>query len=165
MISLTRFSERFVRLIHDASAICLAVASVLVLYQVITRFVIGHSATWTEVLARAVIIWMVFLACGPAIRLGRMIPIDVLRGMLPERMQIWLIRFVFVATLVFLAVLIWYGYAMALRVMDQRVAMLNVSVAWLYSALPIGSVLALPGVVLSLLDAERDHRNKAESVS
>jgi TRAP-type C4-dicarboxylate transport system permease small subunit len=108
---------------------------------------------------------MVFLACGPAIRLGRMIPIDVLRGMLPERMQIRLIRFVFVATLIFLTVLIWYGYLMTLRVMDQRVAMLNVSVAWFYAALPIGSALALPGVVLSLLDAERDHRNMVDSVS
>jgi TRAP-type C4-dicarboxylate transport system permease small subunit len=165
MTNLTRFSEKFIRLIHDTSAICLAVASALVLYQVITRFVIGHSATWTEILARAVIIWMVFLACGPAIRLGRMIPIDVLRGMLPERMQIRLIRFVFVATLIFLTVLIWYGYLMTLRVMDQRVAMLNVSVAWFYAALPIGSALALPGVVLSLLDAERDHRNMVDSVS
>lgn len=163
MTSLIQFSERFVRLVHNISAICLAVAALLVFYQVITRFVIGHSATWTEVLARAVVIWMVFLACGPAIRLGRMIPIDVLREMLPERMQIWLIRFVFGATLVFLAVLIWYGCRMTLRVVGQQVAMLNMSAAWFYAALPIGSLLAVPGVVLALLDAERSRRNAAES--
>jgi TRAP-type C4-dicarboxylate transport system permease small subunit len=165
MNALSRVSERFVRLIHDLSAILLAVASALVVYQVVTRFVIGDSATWTEVLARAVIIWMVFLVCGPAIRLGRMIPIDVLRGMLPVRMQIWLVRFVFVATLVVLAVLIWFGFRMTLRVMDQQVAMLNVSMAWFYAAIPVGSTLALPGVVLSLLDAETEHREAIEDLS
>jgi len=165
MNTLVRLSDRFTHLIHNASAILLAVASLLVFYQVITRFVIGHSATWTEVLARAVIIWMVFLACGPAIRLGRMIPIDALRAMLPRPAQIWLIRFVFLASLTVLGVLIWYGYRMTLRVMDQRVAMLDVSVAWFYVAVPIGSILALPGVVLSLLDAEREHRTFEESSS
>lgn len=164
MNSLIQASERFVRLIHNLAALLLAIAAALVFYQVITRFMIGHSATWTEVLARAVIIWMVFLACGPAARLGRMIPIDVIRGMVPPRMQIWLLRLVFVATLVFLTVLIRYGYLMTLRVMDQQAAMLGVSISWFYAALPVGSALALPGVILSLLDAEREHRNRVEKV-
>jgi len=162
MNNIARLSDRFVGYIHNLSAILLAIASVLVFYQVITRFVIGHSATWTEVLARAVIIWMVFLVCGPAIRLGRMIPIDVLRAMLPKALQIWLIRFVFAATLLVLGVLIWFGYKMTLRVMDQQVAMLNVSVAWFYAALPIGSALALPGVLHALIEAESQHRNPEE---
>lgn len=158
MNTVARQSDRFVSLIHNLSAILLAVASVLVFYQVITRFIIGDSATWTEVLARAVIIWTVFLVCGPAIRLGRMIPIDVLRAMLPPHLQIWLVRLVFGATLVVLGVLIWFGYKMTLRVTDQQVAMLGFSVAWFYAALPIGSALALPGVLLALLDAETECR-------
>lgn len=164
MNSLTQASERFVRLIHNLSALFLAIAAALVFYQVITRFVFGDSATWTEVIARAVIIWMVFLALGPAVRLNRMIPIDVLRGLVPPRAQIWLVRFVFVATLTFLAVLMWYGYLMTLRVMNQQAAMLGISIAWFYAALPVGSALALPGVILSMCDVEKEHRNRAEHV-
>lgn len=165
MKTFARLSDSFVGLVHNLSALLLAIASVLVFYQVITRFVIGHSATWTEVLARAVIIWMVFLVCGPAIRLGRMIPIDVLRGMLPGRLQIWLIRFVFLATLTFLGVLTWFGSKMTLHVINQQVPMLNVSVAWFYAALPVGSALAVPGVLLSLLEAEVEHRDFEEKAA
>lgn len=154
MKTLTRLSDAFVGLIHNLSALLLAVASVLVFYQVITRFVIGHSATWTEVLARAVIIWMVFPVCGPAIRLGRMIPIDVIREALPSRLQVWVIRVVTALIAIFLIVLIWYGYKMTLRVVDQNVSMINVSTAWFYAA--------LPGLFLSHLEAEQGHLHQLD---
>ena len=127
-------SEGLIRFIHNIGAILLAVSAILVFYQVITRFVLGDAAAWSEVLARAVIIWTVFLVLGPAIRLGRMIPIDAIRNLLPPTAQIWLIRFVTLATAVVLFVLIWYGYKMTLRVMHQQVAMINISVAWFYVA-------------------------------
>lgn len=157
MDTLERFAGRLVSVIHNLAALLLALASALVFYQVVTRFVIGHSATWTEVLARAVIIWMVFLVSGPALYLGRMIPIDVIREVMPKRVQLWLIRFVTAAIATVLLVLIWYGYKMTLRVMDQQVAMIGISVAWFYAAVPIGSALALFGLILSHLDAERGH--------
>lgn len=148
-------SDRLVSAIHNLSALLLAVASALVFYQVVTRFVFGDSATWTELVARAVIIWMVFLVAGPALRFGRMIPIDVLRDALPRSIQLWLIRFVSAAIATVLLVLIWYGCKMTLRVVDQQVAMINISVAWFYVAVPTGSALALIGLFLSHLDAER----------
>ena len=86
-----------------------------------------------------------------------MIPIDVLRSLLHREKQIWIIRIVTVAIALFLCILTWYGYKMTLRVVNQQVAMLDVSVAWFYSAIPIGALLALPGLFLAHLDAERDH--------
>lgn len=151
----TEASEFIIRATHNAAAILLAFAAILVFYQVFTRFVLGDSAAWSEVLARAVIIWSVFLVLGPAIRMGKMIPIDAIRGFFSPRNQIWLIRLVTIATSIVLLVIIWFGYKMTLRVTHQQVAMLNVSVAWFYAALPIGALLALPGVLLALLDAEK----------
>lgn len=162
-------SEGLIRFTHNIGAILLAVSAILVFYQVITRFVLGDAAAWSEVLARAVIIWTVFLVLGPAIRLGRMIPIDAIRNLLPPTAQIWLIRFVTLATAVVLFVLIWYGYKMTLRVMHQQVAMINISVAWFYVALPIGALLAIPGLVLAHIDAEAitkfKHRSSSDTPS
>lgn len=154
-----RWSDAFIRFTHNISAILLAMASALVFYQVITRFILGDSAAWSELMARAVIIWMVFLVVGPAIRLGKMIPIDAIRDMFPRQYQIWLIRLVTLSTVIVLAVLIWYGYKMTLRVAHQQVAMINISVAWFYVAIPVGALLALPGVFLALMDAEKQHRS------
>ncbi|GAB4391640.1 MAG: TRAP transporter small permease [Kiloniellaceae bacterium] len=165
MKALVVLSEGVVRATLNLSALFLAIASLLVFYQVITRFVFGDAAAWSEILARAVIIWTVFLVAGAAIRLGKMIPIDAIRNMFSPAVQIWIVRLVTFATLVVLGVLVWYGYQMTLHVVSQQVAMLNVSVAWFYAALPIGAALAIPGVFLSLRDAEIAHRNSAESGS
>lgn len=155
----TEVSDVIIRATHNAAAILLAFAAILVFYQVFTRFVLGDSAAWSEVLARAVIIWSVFLVLGPAIRLGKMIPIDAIRMIFSPEKQIWIIRLVTLATTIVLLVIIWFGYKMTLRVTHQQVAMLNVSVAWFYAALPIGSLLALPGVLLAQRDAEKVHQH------
>lgn len=160
----TEASDFIIRATHNAAAILLAIAAILVFYQVFTRFVLGDSAAWSEVLARAVIIWSVFLVLGPAIRLGKMIPIDAIRAFFSPEKQIWLIRLVTIATTLVLLVIVWFGYKMTLRVTHQQVAMLNVSVAWFYAALPIGSLLALPGVLLALLDAEKEHRQLTQEM-
>ena len=157
MNKLIRISDAIIRLNHNAAAVLLGIASILVFYQVITRFVLGDSAGWSEVLARAVIIWTVFLVSGPAIRFGRMIPIDAIRNLFAPDKQIWIMRVVTIATLLVLFVLVWFGYKMTVRVAHQEVAMLNVSVSWFYAALPIGSLLAIPGVFLAQWDAEKGH--------
>ena len=49
----------------------------------------GDAAVWSEVLARGLIIWSTFLVAAAGFRLGAMIPIDFVRGLLPERGQLW----------------------------------------------------------------------------
>ena len=162
MRNLASISEMLIRSTHNLSAVLLALASILVFYQVITRFVFGDAAAWSEILARAVIIWTVFLVSGAAFRLGRMIPIDAVRNMIPRRMQIWVIRLVTIASLLVLGVLVWFGVKMVVHVASQQVAMLNISASWFYAAMPIGAALAVPGVLLALADSERAYTNAEE---
>jgi len=159
MSKLIKLSDSIVQYMYNTSAALLALAALLVFYQVFTRFVLGDSAAWSEVLARAIIVWGVFLVLGPAIRHGRMIPIDAIRSLFSPTKLIWLIRMVNIAVLVVLLVLVWFGSKMTLRVIDQQVAMMNISVAWFYAALPVGSLLAIPGLFLAHFDAETKHHN------
>lgn len=163
MSRLIRLSGSITQFMYNTSAALLALAAVLVFYQVFTRFILGDSAAWSEISARAVIIWGVFLVLGPAIRHGRMIPIDSIRSLFPPTKLIWLIRLVDIAIFVLLLVLIWFGGKMTLRVVHQQVAMMNISVAWFYAALPMGSLMAIPGLFLAHYDAEITHRNLSES--
>lgn len=79
--------EGLIALTHGLAALLLAIATLLVFIQVITRFVFNDPATWTEVTARAVVIWMVFLAAGAAFRTGAMLALDLLHTLLPQSMQ------------------------------------------------------------------------------
>lgn len=158
MNSLIKSLDMIVRATHNIAAALLAAAVILVFYQVLTRFLLGQPAVWSEVTARAVIVWGVFLIMGPALRHGVMIPIDIFRSLFPEDRQIWIVRIVALCVTIFLLIFMWFGFKMTLRVIHQQVAMLNISVAWLYSAMPVGALLALPGLILAQIDAESDHR-------
>ena len=141
-------AEGLIRLTHNLAALLLALAALLVFWQVVTRFLLGDAAAWSEVLARGVVIWMVFLVAGAGFRLSAMIPLEFVRSVLPAHLQ-RVVGFVVMALiLAFLGVLVWFGTAMAIRVSTQQVAMLGVPISWFYAAIPVGAALALPGVLL-----------------
>lgn len=156
MPRLERVGETVTRLSHNLAALLLAAATALIFIQVITRFILGDAAVWSEVLARGLIIWSTMLVAGAGFRLGAMIPIEFLRTLLPPVYQLWVARLVTLLSLVFLAVLVWQGWAMAERVQTQRVAMIGVSMSWFYAAIPLGALMAIPGLMLRHLDHERD---------
>src|SRR5690625_2726196 len=56
----------------------LVVASSLGVYQIIARFILHQSTSWSEVLIRFTLIWMVFLTVPYAFRMGAMLSVNVL---------------------------------------------------------------------------------------
>lgn len=141
-------SEKFVSLTHNIAAALLAIASFLIFIQVVSRFGFGHAIAWTEIVSRGLVIWMVFLAMVAGFRYGTMIPLEFIRDISPPAIRVWIMRIVLVLTLVFLFVLAWYGTMMAIRVSSQKIAMLAIPMSWFYASIPVGAILAVPGVLL-----------------
>jgi TRAP-type C4-dicarboxylate transport system permease small subunit len=147
--ALKSVSEGLTKLTHNLAAVMLAIATALVFWQVVTRFIIGDAAAWSEVLARGIVVWMVFLVAGAAFRLGAMIPLEFLRSVLPPNLRKVVMIVVTGLTLLALGVLASYGLQMTIRVSSQKIAMLNQPMSWFYAAIPVGAVLAVPGVLLA----------------
>lgn len=131
----------------------LVLAASLALYQVVTRFVFGAPSTWSEVITRSAMIWSVFLGVAVAFRHGAMISVDVIQNALPPRLGLGIFLLANVGSLVFFAVLLWQGWLMTLRVVPQRLAALEISIAWVYAALPVGSAFILVAVLAAMLRA------------
>lgn len=138
----------------------LVIASSLALYQVITRFAFGSPSTWSEVITRSAMVWSVFLGAAPAFRYGSMISVDIIQNILPPRLGSSLHIVANVLSAVFFAVLFWQGWAMTLRVVNQRLAALDVSIAWAYAALPVGAVFAIIAILGCILRSRRGDRNE-----
>ncbi|MEI8671586.1 TRAP transporter small permease subunit [Vibrio sp. SA48] len=60
------------------TAFLLLIAVLLTFYQVVTRFVFDSPTPWSEILARGVIIWAVFLGLPCVVRYGELISIDII---------------------------------------------------------------------------------------
>ncbi|GAB2826328.1 TRAP transporter small permease [Comamonas piscis] len=156
--------ERWTSGIAMAGAcLMLAIASVLGMFQILTRFVLEQPAEWTEVLIRFSLIWMVFLAIPMAFRQGAMVSVDVLKRWAPPAMRRLLSGFVCVATLALLAVLIWWGWDYARRGGVQTMAGLeSLSMFWAYLAVPVGALFAVFGVIGNLLEPQNTELENAQ---
>ncbi|MEY2249399.1 TRAP transporter small permease [Comamonas sediminis] len=156
--------ERWTSGIAMAGAcLMLAIASTLGMFQIITRFVLEEPAEWTEVLIRFSLIWMVFLAIPMAFRQGAMVSVDVLKRWAPPAMRRLLSGFVCIATLVLLAVLIWWGWDYARRGGVQTMAGLeSLSMFWAYLAVPVGALFAVFGVIGNLLEPQNTELENAQ---
>ena len=157
-----RIDKKIVWLSHNAAALLMGVAAVLVFFQVVTRFVLGASATWTEILARGLIVWVVFLGSAVTFRQGAMISILAVARAIPVTANLWLQRGVTCLTLIFLWILVWYGYLITVRVSHQMISMLEIPYTWFYAAIPIGAACAMVSVLAHHLEVEMDPEHAAD---
>lgn len=141
----------------------LALAAALGMFQILMRFVLEQPAEWTEVLIRFSLIWMVFLAIPMAFRQGAMVSVDVLHRWSPPALRRVLEYVVCAASLLLIAVLLWWGWDYAQRGSVQTMAGLeSISMFWAYVAVPVGALFCIPGIVGNLLDPQRNELETAQ---
>ncbi|WP_235040602.1 TRAP transporter small permease [Vreelandella profundi] len=146
------------RVEHVLTRLALAIAIVMLIisvslsfYQVLTRFIFNAPSTWSETLSRASMIWCVFMAAAATFRGGFMMAVEVIYKLVPKRTLLALEWMIGLCCLLVLAVLVYYGIQMTQRVSRQTLSALEVSMAWAYAAIPVGSAFAMLAVMARLL--------------
>jgi len=135
-----------------AACFALATAVAAGAWQVFTRFLLNQPSPWSEALVRQALVWMVMLGLAGAVREGALVAIEVTRQRLRGRARLVLDVLIFAAIVTLFGVLFWFGWEMANRVRLQSIAGLDVSIAWGYAAIPVGSVFAAIGALGALID-------------
>jgi len=134
------------------ACVLLAVASTLGMFQVLTRFIFNEPSTWSEILIRIVIIWMVMFGVVVAFREGAQVSVDLMFR-LSGRFQHTLHFMITLVSVIFLSVLVWYGAEIAWRTRFQEIGgmeFLPMSIG--YAALPVGAFFAIIAVIANYLD-------------
>lgn len=148
----------FLRIEHVLTRLALAIAIAMLIvsvslgfYQVLTRFLLNAPSTWSETLSRASMIWCVFMAAAATFRGGFMMAVEVIYKLVPKSTLLALEWFIGLCCLLVLTVLVYYGIHMTLRVSNQTLSALEVSMSWAYAAIPVGSAFAMIAVIARLL--------------
>lgn len=153
------------RLVSFIAQLLLVAAAFCAFYQVIARFVLHSPADWSEVATRAFLIWTVLLGVALAFRHGAMISVEVLRNSLKGRARRGLEHFIGLVCTGFMVALAWIGGQMTWRVRFQNVPSLDISISWIYLAIPVGATLAALAVIARWARNEEDDvpvRNDAQ---
>lgn len=125
-------------------------------YQVVARFVLETPADWSEAWTRASLIWTVMLGISLAFRYGAMLSVEVLHGFLKGRNKRWLEHLVMIITVSFLGFMAWIGGQMTYRVRFQTMPSLEISISWIYIAIPIGTALSILAVLAYWAEGTHD---------
>ncbi len=144
---LRRFDAGLVRLNRWALIALVAVMAVLVIVNVISRYVFSHSFPWVEEASRYMMIWAAFLGAGPALRVGGHIAIETLAQSVPPGVARALRALVVAIVAVTLVALIWLGIDYVDFAWYQESPVLGWSLGKVYLALPVGLSLTLAHLV------------------
>ncbi len=112
---------------------------------VIARYVLANyvSLYWAEEVIRYAFIWAVFLVSPLVIRRGANLELDIFIQWLPPSARRFVVVGNAVVIIVFLAILIVQGIIMVRVNGDQLSSALEISMAWVYLAVPVGGALML----------------------
>ena len=137
------FENALLRLNRGALVLLLAAMAIVIFANVVLRYTTSQSIEWAEEVARYLMVWLTFLGAGPVLRYGGHIAVENLQDSLPPRAAMAL-RVVIAALLfAFFAFMVWFGVLYVERAQFQMTPTTQISMGWVYAAMPVGGLLLM----------------------
>ena len=128
--------------------------TVVVLLGVVFRYVLQSPLSWSEEVARYLMIWAASLAISIGIMRREHLGITFLSSRIPASAQKYVALLVNLAVLWFLWILTKFGYYMALEGQSQLspvLAKYKINMMWSLSAIPVAGALAIIQTILQMM--------------
>lgn len=138
-----KYLDRILTFFEEWTLFLTVMAALLSLFaNVILRYGFNYSLAWSEELVRNVIIYTTFIGCSAAIKNKSMIKIDALVQLVPG-LKTPLTFISHLATLLFAAMMVYYGWLMAaLQIQtNQKTIIMKIPLVYLYGILPLMGVM------------------------
>ncbi len=133
---------RFVRsLVDGAGAILLAAIVLIVLTQIVTRYLLHISISWPEELARYLLVWLMFLGGAAAGARLQQITVDMLTSIVPRRVKVAFDVVATLASLLAIVILVWAGQPLFGPAASVVSPATGIEMRWVYLAMPVGGAL------------------------
>jgi TRAP-type C4-dicarboxylate transport system permease small subunit len=139
--------------------VLMAVLVIDVVWQVTTRYVLGSASSYTEEIARFLLIWIGLLGSAFAYRKNLHLAFDYFSDKVTGRRKKWLGYFIhsLVAIFSFLVLVVGGGYLVQLTwELNQVSAALQIKLAYVYSVLPLSGALIILYAISFISDIARD---------
>ncbi len=127
-------------------AICgslLFTITILIFVQVICRYVLQNSLSWSEELTRYMMVWIVFLAVGFVLSKGGHANIDMLLNRFSPGARRVVEKGSLLLIIVFSGIVIRYGFVLMRFGRKQVSSALELPMHYVYLAIPIGGALLI----------------------
>ena len=133
-----------------ALTVLMAAMTAIIALQVFYRYVLNQPLTWSEEIARYLMIWITFLGSAMAVKYSEHIGVTFILERFPLRVRNGIGVTLNIAVVVFFAMTAWQGAALTLRVVPQQAPATWISMAWAYSSIPVGCGFMLVHALVNL---------------
>ena len=113
----------------------------VIFYQFFTRYALNDSASWTEEIARYLLIATAFVGGAINVRKNNHVQVDFFYRLMPRWMTRPLSTFVDVLRIAFFAYCVWLTLALMRKIGDQRMAIIDWPIGILYGFVLFGFML------------------------
>lgn len=124
--------------------------AVLVFLNVSLRYLTNNSITWSDEVARHLMIWLTFIGAGLTLRHGGLVAIDNVQIAVSPRSARLMRIAVAIVMFAFFATMIWAGKTYVERTMFQTTPSTRIPFGYIYLAMPIGFALLVIHFLLVL---------------
>lgn len=148
--------DKINRILKFSLVIFISIAFISLCLQVFSRFIVQTPLTWTEELARYLMIWITFIGASVAARYQQLIRLEIINSLLSKTMKIVIAFLAAVITSIFCIVVIYYGMDLLKVVHHQYSPSLHIPVSIPYSAIPIGCLLIILNGIAAFFDITKE---------
>lgn len=136
--------EQFMRILDKIEAVIstvlLGLLVLLVFSSALLRY-LGYPLNWTDAIAGALFVWVIYMAADRALRDDRHMGVDLAVKWLPAKPQTVLAILAHLIVLVFLVVVIYVGISLTLANTGRIIQDIPVSYSWVSLSVPVGAAL------------------------
>ena len=135
-----KLSEVSEKTVYYTLIVMMAVMTITIIIQVFLRYVFSYSLSWSEEVARYLMIWVAFLGGSLALKRGLHIGVELVVTRLDQGLKRWVLLFSQFLIFLFLVSLTIGGMELTWAVRDQRSPALLFSMSLAYLSAPIGGL-------------------------
>lgn len=145
----------FDTIIDWISILLMSAVVIVVLLQIVFRFIIQKPLSWSEELSRYIFIWIVYLGGYLCTKSNSHLGITYFVDILPVKVRkiVKLVANIFL--IVYMAIVIYYGFILSFRVMGQPSAVLRVPMGIVYMAIPLGMTFMLLRLIFNFYEGKQ----------
>ena len=143
------------------SCICLALLVFIVFSNVILRYCFNSPYQWGEEVEMLLIVWVIWYGGSAAFRTGNQICVDMVLGLLPQKMQKVINVLIFILSFAVILFMLRQGLSYVLQLADtNRVTeTLHIPRAFVYSCMPAACFLMLINLTVAFIREMKGEAN------
>ena len=140
---LTKILDKSEKILAAACVLAFATMLGLGVLTVLFRFVIQSSLAFPDEMIRYLFVWVIALGSAIGLRRNMHAAIGLFVNALPDGLKRFALIIASLTTIVFLGIVIETGWAATVSAADQISPAMEVSMAWVFGAVPAGAVFGL----------------------